>query len=163
MRSMMQNKILGMVAGAAGTVALDLTTYGDMLLRGRPASSVPATLVGKLADAAGVEQLSSNKTDEQSDNRRQAAGALFGYKTGLAIGGLYGLIQGQRAQRHRVVAGTLVGLLAMAASDLPIALTGVSDPREWSAADWASDLIPHLVYGLVVVETYEAIRQQRQS
>ena len=45
---------------------------------------------------------------------------------------------------------------AMAASDVSIALTGVSDPRTWTPADWASDVIPHLVYGLVTVETYEA-------
>jgi hypothetical protein len=31
----------GLVAGAAGTVALNLTTYGDMLLRDRGPSDVP--------------------------------------------------------------------------------------------------------------------------
>lgn len=51
----------------------------------------------------------------------------------------------------------MVGLGAMAASDLPIALTGVSDPATWSTTDWLSDVIPHLVYGLVTVEVYEAI------
>ena len=56
------------------------------------------------------------------------------------------------------VAGAAVGLSAMAASDLPIALTGVSDPATWSSTDWLSDLIPHLVYGLVTVAVYDALR-----
>ena len=46
----------------------------------------------------------------------------------------------------------------MAASDIPIALTGVSDPATWSTTDWLSDLIPHLVYGLVTVAVYDALR-----
>jgi hypothetical protein len=33
---------------------------------------------------------------------------------------------------------------------------GVTDPRTWSATDWVSDLVPHLVYGLVVKTTMDA-------
>ena len=147
----------GLIAGAAGTIALDMTTYGDMLVRGRPASNVPATLAGKLADVAGIDMLGSRRTDQYAGSRREAAGSLMGYGTGLVIGGLYGLAQGDRAGTRNLLMGTVVGLLAMAASDLPIALTGVSNPREWSLVDWASDLVPHVIYGMVVVETYEAI------
>ncbi|MEU2880895.1 hypothetical protein ABZ651_32805, partial [Streptomyces sp. NPDC007070] len=32
----------GLLAGAVGTLALDVVTYGDMLLRGRPSSGIPA-------------------------------------------------------------------------------------------------------------------------
>ncbi|RPK34941.1 hypothetical protein EES40_32340 [Streptomyces sp. ADI93-02] len=39
--------------------------------------------------------------------------------------------------------------LAMALTDAPIARLGVSDPRTWSAHDWASDVVPHVVHGLV--------------
>ena len=31
----------------------------------------------------------------------------------------------------------------------PMTLLGVTDPRSWSASDWASDLAPHLAYGAV--------------
>ena len=55
------------------------------------------------------------------------------------------------------LAGVALGLAAMTASDTPIALTGLSDPRTWTPVDWASDLIPHLVYGLVTVQVYEVI------
>jgi hypothetical protein len=159
--AVLQGGIWGVVAGAAGTIALDITTYGDMLLRGRSASNVPATLAGRLADVAGIEAMASRRTDQYAASRRQAAGALLGYSTGLAIGGLYGVMESNRPGSRGALAGVAVGLFAMAASDIPIAVSGVSDPRTWSPTDWASDLIPHLIYGLVVVTTFEAIRQSR--
>jgi hypothetical protein len=30
-------------------------------------------------------------------------------------------------------------------------------PRTWGAAGWASDLLPHLVYGLATATVYEAL------
>jgi len=154
---MLQRALRGIIAGAAGAMALDITTYGDMLLRGRSASNVPATVAGSLADTFGIPFLSSGATGEKADNRRGATGALLGYATGLGIGGAYGIIRGKGGRVHTPLAGTAVGILAMVGSDLPIALTGASDPRTWTPADWLSDLIPHLIYGLVTVQTYEFI------
>ena len=153
------NRVLrGAIAGAAGTIALDLTTYGDMLIRGRGASSVPAQVAGVLAGSFGITPLATSAEGEKADNRREAAGALLGYTTGVGIGVLYGVLRGQPHERTSPLAGAAVGLSAMAASDLPIALTGVSDPATWSATDWLSDIIPHLVYGLVTVAVYDALR-----
>jgi len=153
------NRVLrGAIAGAAGTIALDLTTYGDMLVRGRGASNVPAQVAGVLAKQAGITPLATSAEGEKADNRREAAGALLGYTTGVGIGALYGLVRGQSHEGASPVTGAAVGLSAMAASDLPIALSGVSDPRTWSATDWLSDIIPHLVYGIVTVAVYDALR-----
>lgn len=152
----MRQGLLGIVAGAAGTMALDITTYGDMLLRGRGASNVPADVAGRMAERLGIAALSPDRDDEASRNRRAAVGALLGYATGMGIGGAYGLLR-RHGRVNVPLAGAAVGLVAMIASDLPIALTGASDPRTWTPVDWASDLIPHLVYGVVTVATYEAI------
>lgn len=152
------NRVLrGAIAGAAGTIALDLTTYGDMLLRGRGASSVPAKMAGVLGEQLGITAVATSMTGDEADNRRQAAGALLGYGTGVGIGVLYGLVRGASTRGASPVAGAAVGLSAMAASDAPIALTGVSDPATWSVTDWLSDVIPHLVYGVVTVAVYDAI------
>jgi hypothetical protein len=152
------NRILrGAIAGAAGTIALDLTTYGDMLIRGRGASSVPAQVAGVLAGQLGISPLATSAEGDEADNRREAAGALLGYMTGVGIGAIYGVLRGDAKGGASPLAGAAVGLSAMAASDVPIALTGVSDPATWSATDWLSDVIPHLVYGLVTVMVYEAI------
>ena len=45
----------------------------------------------------------------------------------------------------------------MAASDVPLIASRVSDPRSWGVSGWLSDLIPHLLYGLVTVATYESL------
>ncbi|MFD9663526.1 hypothetical protein ACFWAY_18175 [Rhodococcus sp. NPDC059968] len=47
----------------------------------------------------------------------------------------------------------------MAATDIPIALRGISDPRQWTAEDWLSDLVPHLVCGATVTTV---LRQQEK-
>ena len=39
----------------------------------------------------------------------------------------------------------------MAATDAGNVALGLTDPREWSASDWLSDLVPHLAYGAGVV------------
>jgi hypothetical protein len=62
----------GVVAGAAGTVALQAVTYLDMLGRGRPPSSLPGEAAARLADRAGMDLRGD---DEASANRREALGA----------------------------------------------------------------------------------------
>lgn len=159
----MNQALRGVIAGATGTMALDITTYGDMLLRGRPASEVPAKAAGNLADTLGITALSSSAPGERAANRRSAAGALLGYATGLGIGGAYGLLRARGGSVRTPLAGVAVGLVAMLAGDVPGALTGASDPGEWTPADWASTLIPHLVYGLVTAATYETIARKNAA
>jgi uncharacterized membrane protein len=55
------------------------------------------------------------------------------------------------------VGGPLLGLAAMAAADGPLALLRISDPRRWSAVDWAADAVPHLVYGCTTHATLVAV------
>jgi hypothetical protein len=57
------------------------------------------------------------------------------------------------------VAGVGVGLAAMAAGNIPIAALGASDPARWGASGWATDLVPHLAYGLVTAIAYDAFTE----
>ncbi len=57
------------------------------------------------------------------------------------------------------LAAILVGLTAMAASDVPLVALRVSNPKTWGISGWLADAIPHLVYGIVTVATYEAISE----
>ena len=45
----------------------------------------------------------------------------------------------------------------MTAADASYTVTGASDPKTWTMTDWISDLVPHIIYGLVTVATYETI------
>jgi hypothetical protein len=154
---MLRRLLLGAVSGAAGTLTLEIVTYGDMLVRGRAASGVPAKTAATLANNFGIKALSSAATGEFADNRRSAAGALLGYALGVGLGGAYGLVRPGLGWVSTPLSGVAVGLAAMTAADASYAVTGVSDPKTWSIADWMSDLVPHIIYGLVTVATYEAI------
>ncbi|MCP9968873.1 hypothetical protein LUX57_29930 [Actinomadura madurae] len=46
----------------------------------------------------------------------------------------------------------------MLGSSAPMTLLGLTDPREWTASDWAADVIPHLAYGAVAAGVYDALR-----
>jgi hypothetical protein len=34
---------------------------------------------------------------------------------------------------------------------------GLTDPRSWTAADWLSDVLPHIAYGAVTAVTFDAL------
>ncbi|MEU7058037.1 hypothetical protein [Streptomyces sp. NPDC046197] len=143
----------GLLAGAAGTLALDLITYGDMLIRGRSASRLPAQVAERLADRTGAEL----GDGEAEDNRAQAAGALLGYVTGLGVGAAYGLLLHGRAPLPTWVGGPLLGAAAMAGSDVPATALEVTDPTSWEPTSWVFDAVPHLVYGLTTASVYRAL------
>lgn len=132
----------GLRAGAAGTTALNLVTYLDMATRGRPASSSPAQLVSRLAQAVGVDL----GDDKHAAARSEGVGALLGIYTGLAAGVAGSFLVRRRRPGFVVTAATL-GAGTMLASDTPVVAMGLTDPRKWSAIDWLSDVVPHAVYG----------------
>jgi hypothetical protein len=139
----------GAAAGAAGTTALNVVTYLDMALRGRPASSTPQNTVEKLAGAVHVPIPGEGV---KRASRVDGLGALTGLVAGVGVGGLLGLA---RASGFR--AGTLLTTLTVLVStNGPMTVLGVTDPRTWSAVDWISDVVPHLAYAAVVTTTMDA-------
>jgi hypothetical protein len=140
----------GAAAGAAGTTALNVVTYLDMAVRGRPASSTPQTTVERLAQTA---HLTVPGEGAKRASRVEGLGALTGLVAGIGVGGLFGLA---RASGFR--AGTLLTTLTVLVStNGPMTVLGVTDPRTWSAVDWVSDVVPHLAYAAVVTRTMDAL------
>ncbi|MBY3552840.1 hypothetical protein HGI15_05405 [Modestobacter lapidis] len=144
----------GVLAGAAGTVALNVVTYLDMAVRGRPASTVPARTVDALADALGRPVPGSGAEREA---RRTALGALAGIAQGLAVGVLASTARSAGLRLPGAVGALAAGAASMAATDGPVAALGVSDPRDWSAADRTADAVPHLAYGAAVQAVLAAV------
>lgn len=142
----------GLVAGAAGTAALNVVTYLDMAARGRSASSMPAEAAGKLAHVAGVG-LGEGDTER---NRTEGLGALLGYATGLGVGASYGLVRA-RVHLPTPVGALLLGAAAMAGSDVPLTALGLTDPRSWPLSSWAMDVVPHLAYGVVTAWAFDLL------
>jgi uncharacterized membrane protein len=141
-------KILkGVVAGAAGTTVLNAVGYADMAVRGRPASSTPEQVVEQLARRSG---LTIPGAGQERQSRLEGLGALTGMAAGVGVGAAAGLVPGAVRRLGPLAGPAAIGAAAMLATDLTIAVLGVSDPRTWDAASWLSDVVPHLAFGAVV-------------
>ncbi|WP_138735023.1 hypothetical protein [Modestobacter excelsi] len=136
----------GLIAGAAGTLALHAATYLDMAVRGRPASTVPQQLVDAVAHAAGSAVPGRGAT---RDARRRGLGELAGIANGVGLGVVFSLVRSAGVRMPFPVGAVVKGAAALAATDVPVAALGVSDPRTWSREDWIADALPHLAYGAV--------------
>jgi len=143
---MVRETLIGAVAGAAGTVALNVATYLDMTVRGRPSSNAPSKMVDTLAKRIGLSSSAQGEgsQDPATQNRESGLGALLGYVNGLGAAIAYGLLRTRLKRVSIPLAGIGVALR-------------VSNPKTWGFAGWAADIIPHLVYGLVTLITYEAL------
>lgn len=162
---MLHRLVAGLVAGAVGTVALNVTSYLDMTLRGRAPSDVPANAIAKLAGMAGVDLApdpdgqgpDAKRARDVAESRRIGIGALFGYATGLTVGALYGLLSPVLRRVPAPLVALLIGVAAMAGSDVPSATLGATDPRKWGAPGWLADIVPHLAYGTFTALVFRAV------
>jgi hypothetical protein len=143
--------VRGALAGAAGTTALNALTYIDMAARGRPASQTPQQAVDAIAQKSGHPVPGHG---EQRENRLAGLGPLGGIATGVGVGVAAGLLRPLLTRLPSLLSAAMVGGAAMVAANAPIAKLGITDPSTWSPADWASDVVPHVGYGVV---TYLAL------
>jgi hypothetical protein len=145
-----------LIAGAVGTELLNISTYLDMAVRGRAASSLPEEDVQKLVDRVGL----GLGEGEKAANRRTAIATVLGYATGASLGLAYGVARPALRRLPGVPAAVFVGMAAMAATDAASTAMGTTDPRSWSPQDWLADVIPHLAFGAGVVATYDALEHR---
>lgn len=150
---MLRQILTGAAAGAAGTTALNAVTYLDMAVRGRPTSSTPEDTVDKLVKPIPGEPLGQGET---RDNRLGGLGPLLGLATGVAVGAAYGAVTALTQRPRRATGALLVGSVAMVAGNGPMTMLGLTDPRDWDAASWLSDVLPHAAYGIVTALAFEA-------
>lgn len=155
---LMRGLAAGLAAGAAGTTALNGVTYLDMAARGRPTSSTPEDTVERLAATAGIEIPGD---DDTRANRVAGLGPLTGIVAGLAVGSALGVARACGFRPGLPIASLMTCAGAMAGTVAPMAALGVSDPSAWSAEDWVSDLIPHLVYGVVTAAVVQGLDRAR--
>ena len=145
----------GIVAGATGTLALDIASYIDMVTSGRAASETPAKLVEAMAKSFGFDSLTDDS--DEAKNRRSALGAVLGYANGLSFGIVHGLFNGVFRHLPWPIEGVIIALASTAATDALYAKYDVADPTTYTPSVWAYDIGFHLVYGLVTAATLRAI------
>lgn len=141
--------VAGALAGAAGTTALNAATYGDMAIRGRGTSDTPQQVVEKTTQRLGVDIPGRGA---QRENRVEGLAPLLGSLVGVGVGAIAGAVDRFFYKRGTevpaAIAVPLITAGAMAGSDIPLKLLGISDPASWSSKDWLSDVLPHLAYGV---------------
>jgi hypothetical protein len=119
--------------------------------------------VGRLSALVGLpfREPADDEARARQSSRLEALGALAGLVTGAAIGAAIGAadgaVDGRLARLPGAVGSTLVGGAALVGANGPMIALGITDPRAWTAADWVSDVVPHLAYGLVTRTTYAAL------
>jgi hypothetical protein len=144
----------GALAGAAGSTALNAATWLDMAVRGRPASSTPEQTAGKLAELVGVEVPGDPETRQ---HRLSGLGPLLGSGAGVGVGVLFGLLRAVGVRPSGLLGAALTGGAVMAVSDGTMTALGLTDPREYDAKVWVTDIVPHLAYGAVTVAALRAL------
>lgn len=144
----------GATAGAAGTTALNVMTYADMALRGRPASSTPEQTVERLSEAAHLPIPGSDTT---RSNRVAGLGPLAGITAGVGIGAALGLCRAVGWRPGLAASTVTAAVAAMAAGSAPMTALRITDPRQWSAVDWLSDIVPHAAYGMLTAWALERL------
>ena len=158
----LRQALMGTAAGTIGTRALNITTRGDMALRGRPPSQVPAEVAGALARDVGIDlAMGLGGAPDKLTHRKTGPGMLLGYLVGLGVGTVYGLIRPRLGNISKPVAGGAIGAAAMATSDAPSIILGVTKPSEWGVAGWLADIIPHYLYGLVTAIAFKAFTHRQ--
>lgn len=162
--SLLTGLLRGTAAGAAGTTALTVTTQADMAWRARPASSTPVDTVAALADRADVAIPGRRR---ERHHRLEGLGGLAGSLTGVAVGGLAGVLRSAGVRLPAVIGAPALGAAAMLAADLPTARLGLTDLRRWGSVDWAADVVPHLAYGAAthatLAATFRADERDREA
>jgi hypothetical protein len=124
----------GLFAGAAGTVAMTVSSTIEMKLRGRPPSSAPARAAAKLL---GIQPV-----DKRAEARFSNI-VHWGY--GTAWGGVRGLLAAAGLSGPAATAAHLAAVWGTEQVMLP-ALDVASPLTEWGTKEVAIDAFHHLVY-----------------
>jgi uncharacterized membrane protein len=115
---------------------------------------------GAVAGATGTTALAAATSAGAALRGRPAAGApqgLAGTATGVGLGTLGGLLRTAGLRLPTVVGGPVLGAASLVAADGPLAWARLSGRLAGSPAEWASDVVPHLVYGVTTHATLVAV------
>ncbi len=154
---MMRTLVAGAIAGATGEIALNVVAYADMVVRARPASTMPSKVVGRVADLAGIDLSQPGERTDIAETRKEASGALLGYVMAIVTAVGYALLRRAGLRLPLPIAGLAIGGAAMAVADSGATALGATDPRTWGIEGWVADIVPHAAFGLVVAATLEFI------
>ncbi|MEU6341087.1 hypothetical protein ABZ883_09065 [Streptomyces sp. NPDC046977] len=157
---LLRGMLRGAAAGAAGCTALDTVGYLDMVVRGRGASTTPDATVERLSQ---VVRLPVPGPPGVRANRVAALGRITGITAGVGMGATLGLLTAAGWRPRDATLTATAGVLALIGTNGPMTVLRVTDPRTWSASDWAADLVPHVAYAVVAAAVFKGLAPDARS
>jgi hypothetical protein len=133
----------GLLAGAAGTAAMTVSSTVEQKLRGREASTAPADAAMKVL---GIESFCDDAAKSRFSN---AVHWTYGTAWGLprALFDVVGLGGAAAAAAH--------GVVLWGSEQVMLPALGVAPPlSEWGAAEIAIDALHHVVYSVAAGAVY---------
>ena len=150
--SLARATVLGMLAGAVGTVAMTLTQRVEMSISGRAPSTVPGQVGAHLVPGTDPGSL--------SDVARLGGPVHWGH--GIAMGALHGVLD--EAGLHGPAASAAHFALVWGGDAALYRTLGIADvPWRWSAAELGDDLGHKAVYAAVTGLTYDALTARAEK
>jgi len=156
----------GMLAGAAGTAAMDALMYrryrrdgGSQPLLSWETSAGLDEWEGAPAPAQVGKRLIEGLFQTEVDPKwARLTSNVIHWGTGLAWGAQYGLAAGSASAGVRRRWGPVLGASVFANSYVVLPLAGLYKPIwEYDAPTLAKDLSAHLVYGVVTAEAFRLV------
>lgn len=135
----------GLIAGAAGTLAITISQMIEMKINKRKPSSAPAKAASKVLD---VKPATKEDAEQLSNQVHWAYGTAWGIVRGLSS--LAGLKRWPATALH-------FGAIYTTALIMPPALKATPPVREWGAKAISIDAFHHAVYALVAGLVYDEI------
>jgi len=133
----------GLVAGAAATAAMTVSSTAEMKLRGREPSAAPAEVAAKLL---GVEP-----------KHEQRFGTVAHLSMGVSLGAARGLLEVAGLSRD-AAAGAFLGIAWAPDLVLVPAAGAAPPPWRWGLAEIAISGFHHVVYAAAGEAVYRALR-----
>ena len=144
--------VRGMVAGAAGTLAMTLTERLEMSVTGRPASQVPGQVGASLLPGS----------DPQSDADVHRLNTPVHWAHGIAMGPLRAALYA--AGIDGPTASAIHFALLWGGDAALYRALGIADlPWRWEASALATDVVHKAVYAAVTGAVYDALSGNSQS
>jgi hypothetical protein len=161
---LIRNVGAGAMAGAVGTLAMDVVWFGryrrdggkESLWRWESGSSIDSWEQASAPGQLGYKILRLVTGDEPPDEWARATTNLMHWMTGVGWGVQYGLL-GSLSSGHRVLRAGALGPVAWLSSYVILPLAKVYKPIwQYDARTLAKDLSAHLVFGATTATAFAA-------
>jgi hypothetical protein len=157
--------VLGALAGAGGTLAMDLVEFRryrrgggtDRLIAWESAEGVDTWDKAPAPGQVGRRLAKALTGRELPEGRARATTNAVHWATGIGWGAQFGLVRGL-SPRHRLALGLLLGPTAWLTSYVILPVAKVYKPIwDYDTATLAGDLGAHLAFGLVTAASFTGL------